>query len=60
MKYSLMMTETQHISTPNKGLTIGSKAPIIETKDVFDNDIKLADLLEKHNGVMIEFWRGTW
>lgn len=55
-----MMTETQHISTPNKGLTIGSKAPIIETKDIFDNDIKLADLLEKHNGVMIEFWRGTW
>jgi hypothetical protein len=54
-----MMTEA-HISTPNKGLTIGSKAPIIETKDVFDNDIKLADLLEKYNGVMIEFWRGTW
>jgi len=54
-----MMTEA-HISTPNKGLTIGSKAPIIETKDVFDIDIKLANLLEKHNGVMIEFWRGTW
>jgi len=54
-----MMTET-HISTPNKGLTIGSKAPIIETKDIFDKEINLNDLLEKYNGVMIEFWRGSW
>ena len=59
MNYFLMMTET-HISTPNKGLTIGSKAPIIDMKDVFDNDIKLDDLLEKYDGVMIEFWRGNW
>jgi len=54
-----MMTET-HISTPNKGLTIGTKAPIIKTKDIYDNDINLDNLLEKNRGVMIEFWRGNW
>ena len=54
-----MMTET-HISTPNKGLTIGSKAPIIDTKDIFDNEINLNNLLEKYRGVMLGFWRGNW
>ena len=55
-----MMTENIHTSTPNKGLTIGSKAPIIDTKDVFENEINLNKLLEKNRGVMIEFWRGSW
>ena len=50
-----MMTEI-----PNKGLTIGSKAPIIDTKDIYDGDINLDNLLEKYRGVMIEFWRGNW
>ena len=59
MNYFLMMTES-HIVDKDKGLTIGSKAPIIDMKDVFDNDIKLDDLLEKYDGVMIEFWRGNW
>lgn len=46
--------------TENIGLTIGSKAPIIDTKDVFDNEINLNTLLEKNRGVMIDFWRGSW
>ena len=54
-----MMTET-HTSTPNKGLSIGSKAPRIDTRDIYDNEINLDNLLEKYRGIMIEFWRGNW
>lgn len=53
------MTE-EHISTPNKGLTIGTKAPNFETVDVDKNDVSLSNLLKNHRGVLIDFFRGNW
>jgi hypothetical protein len=53
------MTEL-HISTPNKGLPIGSKAPLIDAQDIDGNDIKLANLLINNHGVLIDFFRGGW
>ena len=51
------MTEL-HISTPNMGLPIGSKAPVIETQDIDGNDANLTSLLDKYQGVLIDFFRG--
>jgi hypothetical protein len=53
------MTEL-HISTPNMGLPLGSKAPIINTEDIDGNTIDLIRLLEKHKAVLIDFFRGGW
>ncbi len=49
-----------HISTPNKGLQIGTKAPVIETEDIDRDTVNLIRLLEKHNGVLLDFFRGSW
>jgi hypothetical protein len=44
-----------------RGLTIGTKAPLIATKDIFDNEINLSNLLkEEYRGVLIDFFRGAW
>jgi hypothetical protein len=43
-----------------KGLTIGSKAPMINTTDICDNEINLSELIKNYNGVMIDFFRGNW
>lgn len=53
------MTE-EHISTPKKGLTIGTKAPNFETVDIDKNEISLSNLLKNHRGVLIDFFRGNW
>ncbi|MFX1340446.1 MAG: hypothetical protein ACFFDK_17690 [Promethearchaeota archaeon] len=49
-----------HISIPNKGLPIGSKAPNIETTDIDENEVNLTVLLKNHRGVLIDFFRGGW
>ncbi|KKM95133.1 hypothetical protein LCGC14_1191250 [marine sediment metagenome] len=49
-----------HISTPNKGLQLGTKAPVIETEDIDGDSANLIKLLEKHNGVLLDFFRGSW
>ncbi|MFX1443571.1 MAG: hypothetical protein ACFFHV_09175 [Promethearchaeota archaeon] len=49
-----------HITIPNKGLPIGSKAPLIETTDIDDNEVNLAIMLKNHRGVLIDFFRGGW
>ena len=43
-----------------KGIQIHSKAPQIDTTDIYDNPIKLDELLESFNGVLIDFFRGNW
>lgn len=53
------MTEL-HISTPHMGLPLGSKAPMIETEDIDGNDVNLTSLLNKYQGVLIDFFRGGW
>ncbi|MFW9880339.1 MAG: hypothetical protein ACFFG0_45270 [Candidatus Thorarchaeota archaeon] len=50
----------EHISNPEKGLPIGSKAPIIEKNDVFENPINFLDLINNNRGVLLDFSRGSW
>ncbi|KKK42772.1 hypothetical protein LCGC14_0778090 [marine sediment metagenome] len=49
-----------HISTPNKGLHIGTQAPVIETEDIDGDSVNSIKLLEKHKGVLLDFFRGSW
>jgi hypothetical protein len=44
---------------PN-GLPTGVSAPRIDTKDINGNIVNLKNLLEKYNGVLIDFFRGNW
>ena len=53
------MTEL-HISTPNKGLPLGTKAPMIDADDIDGENVNLATLLKKHNGVLLDLFRGSW
>ena len=53
------MTE-EHISNPIYGLPLGVKAPIINTTDIFDNNINLIEILQNHDGVVLDFFRGAW
>lgn len=49
-----------HISTPNKGLKLGAKAPVIDAEDIDGVKVNLIKLLEKHAGVLLDFFRGSW
>lgn len=42
------------------GLSIGEKAPEIRTTDVYGNEISSTEILQKNNGLLIDFFRGTW
>jgi hypothetical protein len=42
------------------GLTVGTEAPMIHIEDISGNEINLDKLLETHDGVMIDFFRGNW
>ena len=53
------MTE-QHISTPNKGLPLGAKAPMIDAEDIDGDNVNLNKLLKKHKGVLLDLFRGSW
>jgi len=53
------MTE-EHISNLKKGISLGVNAPMIETRDIYNNPINLANLLQKYNGILIDFFRGAW
>lgn len=53
------MTEL-HISTPGKGLPLGSKAPLIDTEDIDGDIVNLTKLVSKHRGVLLDFFRGSW
>lgn len=53
------MTDVDEPSRPS-GLSVGNKAPIINTEDIYGNKINLSKLLETYDGVMIDFFRGNW
>ena len=53
------MTE-EHISNPEKGLPLGSKAPMIEKNDVFENPVNFLNLIQNSRGVLLDFSRGAW
>lgn len=54
-----IMTEL-HISTPNKGLVLGTKAPLIDTEDIDGDSLNLTELLKKYKGVLLDLFRGSW
>ena len=43
-----------------RGLGLHTKAPMINTIDIYGKPINLTNLLKDHNGVIIDFFRGTW
>ncbi|MFX1391009.1 MAG: hypothetical protein ACFE9Z_13175 [Promethearchaeota archaeon] len=43
-----------------RGLPLHSKAPMINTFDIYNSKINLDNLLKTYNGVLIDFFRGTW
>ena len=47
-------------SNETKGLVIGNIAPEIDTKDINGNEISLTGILKERNGVVLDFFRGTW
>ena len=42
------------------GLSLGENAPLFDTVDVFENQIKLKELLKRNRGILIDFSRGAW
>lgn len=56
--YEIMTDE--HISNSKKGIPLGVTAPAVEIKDIYNNNINLSNLLQKYNGVLIDFFRGAW
>ncbi len=48
------------VSNSEKGLKTGSKAPMIDTVDIYGEKIKLTDILQEHRGLLIDFFRGAW
>lgn len=43
-----------------RGLALYSQAPIISTLDIYSNSVNLEKLLKTYNGVLIDFFRGSW
>ncbi|MFX1500183.1 MAG: hypothetical protein ACFFDH_04365 [Promethearchaeota archaeon] len=53
------MATTNNTKRP-KGLPLNSQGPKIRTFDIYGNPVDLEELLKIHNGVLIDFFRGTW
>ena len=51
---------TEHSSNNEKGLPVGTKAPLINTIDVFEKKISFTELYKEHRGVFLDFSRGAW
>lgn len=43
-----------------RGLRLHVKAPMINTIDIYGSTINLTNLLKEYNGVIVDFFRGTW
>lgn len=43
-----------------RGININTKAPMINTVDIYGKNIDLTTLLKTYNGVLIDFFRGNW
>jgi hypothetical protein len=48
------------VSHSEKGLSIGVKAPMIDTVDIHGNKINLTNVLQEYRGLLIDFFRGAW
>jgi peroxiredoxin len=49
-----------YVSTPNKGLSLGEKAPMIDIEDIDGENVNLNNFLNKYRGLLIDFFRGSW
>ncbi len=47
-------------SDSEKGLLVGSQAPMIDTVDIYGKIINLTDVLRNYRGLLIDFFRGAW
>ena len=58
--YEIMTAE--HISKkfPEKGLPIGTEAPLFETTDIFGDDVDLKKILGENDFILIDLFRGAW
>ena len=43
-----------------RGVNIRTKAPMINTVDIYGKPINLNNLLRTYDGVMLDFFRGNW
>lgn len=59
-----LMTDEQkiHISKKfsDKGLTIGTEAPLVETNDIYGNAVNFKEILREKDFILIDFFRGAW
>jgi hypothetical protein len=47
-------------SNSDERLPLDTNAPMIDTVDVFNNEINLTKILKENRGVIIDFHRGAW
>ncbi len=47
-------------SNSEERLLLNTDAPLIDTVDVFNNEINLTEILKEKNGVIIDFHRAAW
>ncbi|MFX1391008.1 MAG: hypothetical protein ACFE9Z_13165 [Promethearchaeota archaeon] len=55
------MTDSNNKEPPRpEGIPLNTKAPQIDTTDIYDNPLILNEILEKYDGILIDFFRGNW
>ena len=47
-------------SNSEERLPLDTKAPMVNTDDVFKNEINLTEILKDNHGVIIDFHRAAW
>ncbi len=47
-------------SNSDERLPLDTNAPMIDTVDVFNNEINLTEILKENRGVIIDFHRAAW
>ncbi|MFW9825047.1 MAG: hypothetical protein ACFFE4_19050 [Candidatus Thorarchaeota archaeon] len=47
-------------SNSEERLPLDADAPLIETVDIFNNNISLKEILQTNDGVIIDFHRAAW
>jgi hypothetical protein len=47
-------------SNSEERLPVDTDAPIIETVDVFEDEVNLLEILNENRGVIIDFHRAAW
>ncbi len=59
-KHFLFSMSDGETSNSEERLLLDTDAPLIDTVDVFNNEINLTEILKENNGVIIDFHRAAW